>query len=133
MSEIDRAFKHGGATAPGADPARLPETYLPGDEELVALVAGRPGISLRELCGALWPALPWTPETESGDSATRDLRVFPAGKGTERRTTAAWLLDQMQRLVAQGRLLFGPQRRDEPDRQAAVSYLPASFSGQPDQ
>ena len=127
MSENDRAFKSGGVGVPVAPQVRLPEDYLPTDEELIALVEARPGASLRELCGELWPALPWAPLTGSGDSVTQDLRVFPAGKGTTRRlTTADWLLDKMQRLVAQGRLRFGPQRRDEPDRQAAVCYFAAT-------
>src|SRR5947208_1011723 len=88
MSENDRAFKSGGAGAPQAAEARLPENYLPTDEEIISIVAARPGVSLRELCCELWPGLPWAPTTPSGDSATQDLRVFPAGKGTERRTTA---------------------------------------------
>lgn len=104
-------------------PSRLPEDYLPTDDALVDLVRAQPFLSLRELATKLWPTLPWRPLTPSGDSVTEDLRVFPAGKGTKRQTTAQYLRDRMQDLVARGRFSFGPLRRDEVDREAQVSYV----------
>jgi hypothetical protein len=108
---------------PTAPASRLPEDYLPSDDELVALVRAQPLLSLRELAAKLWPALPWRPLTPSGDSVTEDLRVFPAGKGTKRQTTAEYLRDRMQDLVLQRRISFGPLRRDEADREAQVAYV----------
>jgi len=106
-----------------APTSRLPEDYLPTDDELVELVRTQPLVDLRELAGLIWPALPWRPLTPSGDSVTGDLRVFPAGKGTRRLTTAQYLRDRMQDLVLQRRLSFGPLRRDQADREAQVSYI----------
>jgi hypothetical protein len=54
--------------------SRLPEEYLPTDDELIALVRQRVRLSLREISNRLWPMLPWRPLTPSGDSVTQDLR-----------------------------------------------------------
>lgn len=122
MTSPNAPLKRGGALASLPD-TRLPEDYLPSDEELIELVREHRLVCLRELAALLWPALLWRPLTPNGDSITGDLRVFPSGRGTKRQTTAQYLCDRMQDLVVLGRLRFGPARRDEADKEAQVSYV----------
>lgn len=100
---------------------RLPEDYLPSDEELIEQVCAHPGVCLRELCTKLWPTLPWAPLTPGGDSAIQDLRVFPEGKRTVRMTTAQYLRDRMRTLLDRGLVQVAPFRYNEPG-DAGFSY-----------
>lgn len=99
-----------------ARPARTPENYLPTDDELLELVSHHPRISLRELCGRLWPNLRWY-GLRVGDDSAAD-RVRPFGK-----TAAAWVLAQMARLAAAGHVRF-VKRPDEVDATAAIAFEP---------
>lgn len=102
---------------------RLPETYLPTDDDLLAIVRRRPCLSLRELCGELWPELPWKPAVPDGQSASEMLRVLPVDGGNACQTPAQWVRERLQDLVARGRVRLGPRRRDESDLEAALSYV----------
>lgn len=112
------------------DLPRTPETYVPDDRELVRTVERRPGLSLKELSHEIWGDLPWRAAVPGGDSATERLRTWQValrrgaiGNRVETLSAAAWLSDRMQDLVTKGLVRFGPLRRDEPDREAQVSYV----------
>lgn len=99
-------------------PTRLPENHFPGPRELLAVVIRRPGISLRELCGELWPDLRWRGLRRADDSAAERIR----GNG---KTAADTVLETMMVLVSQGEVwLF--RRKDEVDRKAAMAFCPTS-------
>src|SRR5438132_807923 len=95
--------------------ARTPDAHVPDDDELLSLVERRPGLSLRELCGALWPDLPWAPSRRGADSATTQMRrwqVSPrpgeAGNRVQEATAAAWLIERMEALRKSGQVRSGP-------------------------
>jgi hypothetical protein len=99
-----------------ARPAQTPENYLPTDDELLELISHHANISLRELCGRLWPNLRWYGLRVGDDSAVD--RVRPFGK-----TAAAWVLEQMARLAAAGHVRF-VRRPDEVDATAGIAFEP---------
>jgi hypothetical protein len=77
---------------------RLPENYLPSDEELLDVVRRHPGLCLRELCAKLWPALPWSTEGPGGVSACDSPVAWPLplqrgaiGNRSETATPAQWV------------------------------------------
>lgn len=106
----------------------VPEAHVPSDRDLLAVVRRRAGVSLREVCAAVWPDLPWAPAA-GRDSATDRVRTWqaPMGRGRcgnrlEQLTAAAWLRERLAELVEAGQLRHAPRRRDEVDLAASLSY-----------
>lgn len=113
-------------------PLRTPGTYVPTDEELLAAVRRRPGASLREVAGAVYPDTAWTSASASADSIADRIREWqaPTGRGRPgnrvlRLTAAEYLRDRLAELVEAGRLRYAPRRRDEVSLAASVAYLAA--------
>ncbi len=108
----------GAAPRPLASPPgeRTPETFPPQPDELLRLLGGRPhGLSLREVCEGLWPAIRWQALFENEDSVTERVR--------EGGMTAAQMVDaEMMKLVAVGQVRLGRPRANEVDGQAAIVY-----------
>src|SRR5437868_5286093 len=101
---------------------RTPDAHVPDDAELLALVAQRPGLSLRELAGRVWPDLPWASSRRGADSATTQVRQWQVsprpgetGNRVQEATAAAWLVERMEALRKSGQVRHGPRRRDEVD------------------
>lgn len=82
-----------------------PDGFLPTPALVVSIVRLKPGISLRAICGALWPDLPWIPATPGADSATVRLRSWPGSK--TRKSAATWLADLIGDLVLLRVLRYG--------------------------
>lgn len=105
---------------------RTPETYVPTDDELMVLVRGRPLISLREICGSLWPGLPWRSASLGIASATSPSYTLKDLSADEPLTPAAWLRRRMLGLVARGAIRLGAFRRGEP-QEAGITYYAAGL------
>ncbi len=87
------------------------------------LLGGRlHGLSLREVCEGLWPALRWRALFENEDSITERVR-----KGGL--TAAQSVHAEMMKLVAAGRVRLGHPRQNEVDVQAAIVYEAMRWSG----
>lgn len=110
------------ATGPPPE-QRLPETYLPSDQELLAIVRRKPCLSLRELCAELWPTLPWKKGSLSAVSATETLRVLAVDGGNSCLTPSQWVRERMQDLVIRGLVRLAPRRREEEDLEGQLSYV----------
>lgn len=105
---------------------RLPENYLPSDDDLISIVRRRPNISLREICDEVWPDLPWS-GTESATVRVWEWQIPPRpgvpGNRVQRATAAHWLRDRMEVQVMLGAARYAPRRRDECDPLASLSYF----------
>lgn len=55
--------------------SKTPEAHPPTAETLLTIVQRRGQISLRGLCGEMWPDLPWYPHQSRDDSATKRIRA----------------------------------------------------------
>ena len=110
-----------------AETSVAPDLSLPCDEELLTAVRGQPGISLRELCAIIWPALPWLPAEPAGDSATEWPRHMPDAAGALQLTTAGvWLRDRMRGLMARGLVRLGDFRRRDPLLAGLTYFVPGT-------
>jgi len=107
-----------------AAPARTPESYVPSDEDLIAIVEKQPGLSLHQLAGLVWPDLPWSAGTLGADSATGKVREWAIiGNRTTKATAAEWLRDRLEDLVQRGQVHHAPRKRDEVDVLAGLAYV----------
>ena len=87
-----------------------PDKLVVLEAELRRLLLGRPGISLKEICGALWPQLPWYAGRPSELAATN----APPGYSAAPEALVRMMMD---RLVAAGEAVEIP-RPDEVDELA---------------
>ena len=96
--------------------SRTPESHPPQPEELLRLIVGRlSGMSLRELCVALWPSLRWKPLFPDEDSASE--RVREGGK-----TAAELVHAQMMALYHRGSVSLSLSPHEKIEAQAAIVY-----------
>ena len=99
-----------------AERSRTPESHPPQPEELLRLIVGRlSGLSLRELCMALWPSLRWKPLYPDEDSASE--RVREDGK-----TAAELVHAQMMALYHRGSVSLSLSPHEKIEAQAALVY-----------
>ena len=102
---------------------RLPEPYIPTDEDLQQRIVQQPLLTFAELLLQLWPSLPYR-ALPGQDSATETKRRWPAPAGGAPRllqTAAGWLRAQLRRLHRAGHI----ELQSYPD---GVCYLPAGLA-----
>jgi hypothetical protein len=111
------------ASTPRPQPDRLPEPYIPTDEDLLQRIVQQPLLTFAELLLQLWPSLPYR-ALPGQDSATETKRRWPAPAGGAPQllqTAAGWLRTQLRRLHRAGHI----ELQSYPD---GVCYLPAGLA-----
>lgn len=97
-----------------------PEGFIPNGALIVQIARMRPGISVKALCGAIWPSLPWMPAAPGADSAVMRLRDWPGC--TTRKSAATWILDLIGDLRLAGVVRYG-EPVPEVDRVAGITII----------
>ena len=93
---------------------RQPPLQVPTPAEITGVVrrlcAVRHCVSIRDLCAALWPALPWLPKVPGEDNARCTARWWPIdpplldGRRAWETSCADWLWCELEALVKAGKL-----------------------------